>query len=77
LELPVAQPQIREVSRTETEFLTDAQWRKKERQNLLAVLQAAGGKVSGPGGAADLLGINPNTLASRLRSFRIRVRRSI
>lgn len=77
LELPVAQPQIREVSRTETEFLTDAQWRKKERQNLLAALQAAGGKVSGPGGAADLLGINPNTLSSRLRSFGIRVRRSI
>ena len=41
-----------------------------------AALEAAEGKVSGPGGAADLLGINPNTLASRLRAFGIQVRRS-
>jgi transcriptional regulator with GAF, ATPase, and Fis domain len=38
-----------------------------ERDNLLAVLKAAHGKVTGPGGAAALLGVNPNTLASRLR----------
>jgi transcriptional regulator with GAF, ATPase, and Fis domain len=38
-----------------------------ERDNLLAVLKAARGKVTGPGGAAALLGVNPNTLASRLR----------
>lgn len=40
-----------------------------ERENLLAALQAARGKVTGPGGAASLLGINPNTLASRLRAL--------
>jgi len=32
-------------------------------------LQRCNGKVSGPGGAAQLLGINPNTLRSRMRKL--------
>ena len=39
-----------------------------ERDNLLAALEAAGGKV-GTSGAAALLGVNPNTLTSRLRAL--------
>ena len=35
-------------------------------------LQRAGGRIYGEGGAAELLGINPTTLASRLRAFKIR-----
>jgi transcriptional regulator with GAF, ATPase, and Fis domain len=35
------------------------------------VLQRCNGKVSGPGGAAQLLGINPNTLRSRMRKLGI------
>ena len=34
-----------------------------------AALRAAGGKVYGPGGAADLLGVKPTTLASRMKSL--------
>jgi transcriptional regulator with GAF, ATPase, and Fis domain len=34
-------------------------------------LQRCNGKVSGPGGAAQLLGINPNTLRSRMRKLGI------
>ncbi|MGE5815525.1 MAG: helix-turn-helix domain-containing protein [Acidobacteriota bacterium] len=41
----------------------------QERDNLLAALKASGGKVSGPHGAAALLGMNPNTLTSRLRAL--------
>jgi transcriptional regulator with GAF, ATPase, and Fis domain len=52
-------------------FITERQWRDMERENLLKVLKQAGGKVSGTGGAAELLGVNPNTLASRLRALRI------
>jgi transcriptional regulator with GAF, ATPase, and Fis domain len=52
-------------------FYTEAEWRDKERVNLLAALNRAGGKVSGVGGAAELLGVNPNTLASRLRTLGI------
>jgi transcriptional regulator with GAF, ATPase, and Fis domain len=51
------------------EFYTEAQWRAKERENLLRALKSAGGKVSGAGGAAELLGVNPNTLASKLRAL--------
>ena len=53
------------------DFITESQWKKLERENLLKVLKYAGGKVSGRGGAAELLGVNPNTLASRLRALGI------
>jgi transcriptional regulator with GAF, ATPase, and Fis domain len=52
-------------------FYTEAQWQEMERQNLLKALKSAGGKVSGRGGAAELLGVNSNTLASRLRALGI------
>jgi transcriptional regulator with GAF, ATPase, and Fis domain len=53
------------------DFITESQWRKLERENLLKVLKQARGRVSGRGGAAELLGVNPNTLASRLRALGI------
>ena len=53
------------------EFYTEAEWRAKERANLLSALKHARGKVSGEGGAAEMLGVNPNTLASRLRALGI------
>jgi hypothetical protein len=40
-----------------------------ERDNLMAALKEARGKVTGHNGAAALLGVNPNTLASRLRAL--------
>ena len=43
-----------------------------EARHIEAVLRKAGGKVSGKGGAADLLGINPNTLRHRMRKLGIR-----
>ena len=50
-------------------FRTESEWRRLERENLLAALKACGGKVAGPQGAAALLGLNPHTLTSRLRAF--------
>jgi transcriptional regulator with GAF, ATPase, and Fis domain len=50
---------------------TDAQIRQLEADNIRAALKAAKGKVSGPGGAAQLLGLKPTTLASRIKSLRI------
>jgi transcriptional regulator with GAF, ATPase, and Fis domain len=41
------------------------------RANTLAMLKRTGGKVSGEGGAAQLLGVKPTTLASRLRKWGI------
>jgi transcriptional regulator with GAF, ATPase, and Fis domain len=36
-----------------------------------AALAATGGKVFGPGGAAELLGVRPTTLASRIKRLGI------
>ena len=52
-------------------FLTEAEMRQREKKNLVAALQHAGWKVYGPGGAADLLGLKPSTLATRMRTMRI------
>ncbi|MGF7208448.1 PAS domain S-box-containing protein [Skermanella aerolata] len=45
--------------------------RERERASILAALDAAGGKVSGAGGAADLLGMRPTTLSSRIKALGI------
>jgi formate hydrogenlyase transcriptional activator len=50
-------------------FLTAAALRERERENLLAVLEIANWRVSGKGGAAELLGIKPSTLQSQLKAF--------
>jgi transcriptional regulator with GAF, ATPase, and Fis domain len=48
-------------------FLTEVEMRQRERDNLRAVLEYAGWKIKGPDGAAELLGIKPTTLLSRLK----------
>ena len=53
-------------------FYTEEEWRAKERDNIVAAMKEARGRVAGPSGAAALLGVNPNTLTSRLRSLKIR-----
>lgn len=52
-------------------IVTEAEWRELEKRNLMAALRAARGKLSGPGGAAELLGTKPTTLSSRLRALGI------
>ncbi len=39
------------------------------------VLAMSGGKIHGPGGAAELLGINPNTLRYRMGKLGIQFRK--
>jgi transcriptional regulator with GAF, ATPase, and Fis domain len=51
--------------------LTDAEVRRLEADNIRAALRRAKGKVSGPGGAAELLGVRPTTLASRIKALGI------
>jgi transcriptional regulator with GAF, ATPase, and Fis domain len=52
--------------------IPDAEWRNRERQNLRAALEAANGRVYGRGGAAELLGVKPTTLRSRLDALGLR-----
>jgi transcriptional regulator with GAF, ATPase, and Fis domain len=42
-----------------------------ERTNILRALEASGWRVAGKNGAAELLGINPSTLNSRIRALSI------
>jgi transcriptional regulator with GAF, ATPase, and Fis domain len=51
--------------------LTDRECRDRERANVMRALERCEGRVYGRGGAAELLGINPTTLASRLRALKI------
>ena len=42
-----------------------------EKQHITEALETAGWRVSGKGGAAEILGINPKTLESRMRKLGI------
>ncbi|WP_439630039.1 sigma 54-interacting transcriptional regulator [Gemmata sp.] len=48
---------------------TDAEIRQLEADNIRAALRRAKGKVSGAGGAAEVLGVRPTTLASRIKAL--------
>jgi transcriptional regulator with GAF, ATPase, and Fis domain len=49
------------------DVIPEAEMRRRERANILAALRQSGGKIYGPGGAAEVLGLPPTTLASRIR----------
>jgi transcriptional regulator of acetoin/glycerol metabolism len=53
-------------------FVTDAEMKERVRANLVAALESADWRISGVGGAADLLGIRPSTLSDRVRAMGIR-----
>jgi transcriptional regulator with GAF, ATPase, and Fis domain len=54
------------------QVFTDAEMRRMEADNIRKALRKAGGKVSGVGGAAELLGMKPTTLASRIKALGVR-----
>jgi len=58
--------QSREPARSLTQDLEEV-----ERANILRALEASGWKVKGEGNAASRLGINPNTLRSRMKKLEI------
>ena len=47
-----------------------------ESDHIRRVLRRTGGKIKGPGGAAELLDLKPSTLYSRMRKYQIAVVRS-
>lgn len=58
-----------DVSEPEPEYLTEQEIRRRERANVFAVLQKTSWKIKGAGGAAELLGVNPSTLISRIEKM--------
>jgi formate hydrogenlyase transcriptional activator len=55
--------------------LTDDDRRERDRINIMAALDACGGKIFGRGGAAEMLDVKPTTLASRIKTLGIRFER--
>ncbi len=53
----------------EESVLTELQMRQFERQNMAAALNRARWKIHGEGGAAELLGLKPTTLVSRIKKL--------
>jgi transcriptional regulator with GAF, ATPase, and Fis domain len=53
--------------REEAEFISEAEIRHRECENMFVVLQKTGWKIKGADGAARLLGVKPTTLISRIK----------
>ena len=51
------------------EFFTEPEMLRRERDNLLVVLEKTGWKIKGADGAAELLGVKPTTLLSRIKKM--------
>ena len=51
---------------TAEEVVPEVEMKRRERENMLAALDRTGWKVYGSDGAAEMLGIQPTTLASRI-----------
>ncbi len=64
---PPAQP--RSPNQGGAGYLTETEMRQRARDNLLAVLARSGWKVKGTDGAAQLLGVKPTTLLSRMKQM--------
>ena len=56
---------------SKTAFITRDELKRQERDGIAAALKQAGGKIFGPGGAAELLGMKPTTLASRITALKV------
>lgn len=61
-----------ETSDQPDKLLTSQEMEKFERENMVKALEQTNWKVSGKNGAADLLGINPSTFVSRMKTLGIK-----
>jgi DNA-binding NtrC family response regulator len=62
-------PAPRVGDRPDQEYLTDSEMQRLERENLFNVLEKTGWKIKGTAGAAELLGMKPTTLISRIEKM--------
>jgi transcriptional regulator with GAF, ATPase, and Fis domain len=58
-------------SPSKSTLLTREELNRQERDNIAGALKQTGGKLFGPDGAAELLGMQPTTLASRIKALGI------
>ena len=55
-----------------SDVIPDVEWRRREHANLRNALKLAEGRIYGPNGAAEVLGVKPTTLISRLKALGLR-----
>lgn len=74
-DLPAGEPAslprlpVREKNEGEPDFLTEAELQRREHENLLRILEKSNWKIMGPNGAAELLGVKPTTLLTRINKM--------
>jgi transcriptional regulator with GAF, ATPase, and Fis domain len=67
---PAAPAPLAEAAGAETSgVITDEEMKRRERDNVAAALRRSGGRIYGPGGAAELLGMKPTTLNARIKKW--------
>ena len=68
--LPMAPAsKVVDAANPDREFFTEPEMQQRERENLLTVLKKSGWKIKGADGAAELLGVKPTTLLSRMKKI--------
>jgi PAS domain S-box-containing protein len=63
---------VADVAATNDEVMSEKEMRELQKRNLEKALEQANWKVSGVGGAAELLGVRPTTLADRIRTYKLK-----
>jgi transcriptional regulator with GAF, ATPase, and Fis domain len=69
IQAPVSSSRASAEQTGDQDFLTEAQMRRYERDNLVRVLDGTGWKIKGENGAAELLGLKSTTLVSRIKKL--------
>jgi PAS domain S-box-containing protein len=59
----------RRVSDAETPVLTEEEMKQRDQENILNALNQSGWKITGDGGAAEILGMKPTTLHSKIKKL--------
>ncbi len=73
--MPDLKPETDEAQENEAvsaDILTDKDIKNLQKSNLIKALRQTNWRVSGAGGAAELLGVRPTTLADRMRTYKIK-----
>ena len=75
---PPANPdKVRADADGDRKFLTEVEMEQRERANLLLVLEKSAWKIKGANGAAELLGVKPTTLLSRMKKMKLKRPREV
>ncbi len=53
-------------------IVTNGEMKRRERDNIAAALKQSGGRIYGPGGAAETLGMKPTTLNARIKKLELK-----